>query len=241
MNLKAVVGLLALLTIRAPLAQEYDASVLRASVSPEFFDGLHSKYLRYLAEKLDRKLILTPMPFARRVMALRQGELDIMVGLQRGHEQQDEFVYVQPPYERLRHTFFVRDGEQSRLSSFAQLKGMSVGVTIHAKYYEAFSQLPDLALVQVSSLAQKVALLQKGRIDTFIHYEQSTLPYLEEAGLSQDIVLAEYQPRESKDYFVAISQNSPIVQQLANITDVVVAGIAAGDFARIRNAHYRLR
>lgn len=230
--------LLTLLVALPAGAQEYSNSTLRASVSPEFISGLHRKYLEYLAVKLNRELVILPMSFARRVKALRMGELDIMVGLQHGHNPNDEFIYIQPPYERLRHAFFVLASEQHRLQRFEQLGELSIGITRHAQYFDRFSGATDLALVEVSSLAQKVGLLRKGRIDTFLHFEHSAHPYLKRMAWEQEVVLAPYQPAQFKDYFVAISARSPIILVQSVITQVVIDGVEAGDFARIRQAHY---
>ena len=47
-------------------------------------------------------------------------------------------------------------------------------------------------MVPVTSLKQKIGLLQKGRIDTFIHFQESVLPTLRSMGLEQEIVLADF-------------------------------------------------
>lgn len=39
-------------------------------------------------------MVIIPMLFARRIKALRKGEIDIMVGLQQGHEESMDFTYL---------------------------------------------------------------------------------------------------------------------------------------------------
>lgn len=60
-------------------------------------------------------LEITPIPLARRIQELRKGNLDLMVGIRRDSEEEDEFIYVLPSYEKLRHTFLYE--RMTRISS----------------------------------------------------------------------------------------------------------------------------
>tara|TARA_R110002153_G_scaffold13189_6_gene49313 strand:+ start:135 stop:902 length:768 start_codon:yes stop_codon:yes gene_type:complete len=216
----------------------FSQEVIRSSVSEEFMNGLQAKYLRNIAKHMDMEIEIVPMPFARRIREFRKGKLDILVGMQRVDEKQDEVVYIYPSYETLRHTFFVKKENLSKLQSFDDLKKLSVGVTRHAKYFALFNQEPDLKMVSVSTLKQKVQLLMKGRINTFIHFQESTLPLITRMGLQNDIVLADYQPIEMNDYYVTISQNSPLFDKKHLLESAVRDAIAADEFATIRREHY---
>lgn len=216
----------------------FGQEVLRASVSEEFMNGLHTKYLKNIARHMNMDIEIFPMPFARRVRELRQGNLDIMVGLQREDDNQDEVVYISPSYETLRHTFFVNKEDLDKLQNFSDLKKLNIGVTRHAKYFEKFNQEPDLIMVPVSTLRQKVELLKKGRINTFVHFQESALPLINKMGLQNDIVLADYQPIEMNSYYVTISQNSPLIAKKHLFEAAVRDAIAEHEFATIRREHY---
>jgi ABC-type amino acid transport substrate-binding protein len=215
--------------------------VIRSSVSKEFINGLQVKYLKNIAKHMNMDIEIIPMPFARRIKELRQGNLDMLVGLQRESGLHDEVVYITPSYETLRHTFFVRNEDFGQLQSFDNLKKLSIGVTRNAKYFEKFNQETNLIMVPVSTLSQKIALLQKGRIDTFIHFQESALPLIHSLGLQNDIVLAEYQPIEVNSYYVTISLNSPLYAKKELFESAVKEAIAAHEFATIRREHYRLK
>jgi polar amino acid transport system substrate-binding protein len=45
--------------------------------------------------------------FSRRLRELGQGKIELLVGLQREDDKQDEMVYLKLSHETLRHTFFV--------------------------------------------------------------------------------------------------------------------------------------
>ncbi|ABG41056.1 amino acid ABC transporter substrate-binding protein, PAAT family [Paraglaciecola sp. T6c] len=219
-------------------AISYGQYVIQSSVSKEFINGLQVKYLKNIAKHMNMEIEIIPMPFARRIRELREGNLDLLVGLRRVDGEQDEVVYIKPSYETLRHTFFVRKSDENQLLSFTDLRKLNIGVTRNAKYFERFNQETDLVMVPVSTLLQKIELLKKGRIDTFIHFQESALPRINDMGLQNDIVLAQYQPIEVNNYYVTISQNSPLFKHKHLVEAAVRKAIKDDEFATIRREHY---
>jgi ABC-type amino acid transport substrate-binding protein len=212
--------------------------IIRSSVSQELENGLHAKYVNYISTKMDMSLEITPMPFARRIQELRKGNLDLLVGIRRDSEEEDEFIYVLPSYEKLRHTFFIRKDDKNQLNNSSQLLNHTIGVTRHAKYSAKFSEQEGFVLVNISTLKQKIKLLMKNRIDTFIHYQESTLPVLVEMGLQNDIIHANFQPIEYHSYYVAITKKSRLFPHIKKLQSVIRQGIKDKDFANIRQQHY---
>jgi len=216
----------------------FGQEVIRTSVSEEFIDGLQAKYLKNIAKHMNMPIEIIPMPFARRMREFRQGKLDILVGLQRENDIQDEVVFITPSYETLRHTFFIRKENKDKLQSFSDLKNLSIGVTRHAVYFKLFNQEQDLIMVPVSTIRQKVELLMKGRISTFVHFQESAIPFINKMDLKNEIVLADYQPIEVNNYYVTISSNSALIDKKHLFELAVRDAIANNEFAAIRLEHY---
>lgn len=219
-------------------AQQTEITELKASVGEGLRHGLHAKYLRYLAEKLDLSLTIIEMPFARRVKEFREGHLDIFIGVQRVEEKQDEFLYIYPPYETLSYRFYAKPSVAENVDVIDDLAGLRIGINKHARYYSEFDQLESLQKVHVSKLHDKINLLQNDRLDVFIRYQESTDHYLTQQGLDSQIVKTSYQPENVNYYYVAVSSHSPLKHRLQEITNIVSQGVANGDFADIRKQHY---
>ena len=115
---------------------------------------------------------------------------------------------------------------------------MIIGVTRHARYFEKFNDERDLVMVPVSTIRQKVELLKKGRISTFVHFQESTFALINQMGLQNEIVLADYQPIEVNNYYVTISRNSSLMNKKNLIEAAVRDAIANDEFASIRLEHY---
>lgn len=212
--------------------------VIKSAVSPEFPKGLHAKYLTYLANKADMELTLFPIPFARRVVALKKGEIDIMVGIKSTYADSSDLVFLQPAYERLRGAYFVRADETKTLQHESQLRDIIMGISIQDEKIMALARQPFKEVVPVTNLKQKIHLLKKRRVDSFMHFESSALAMIATEGLAQDIVRAPYQNQEYEYYHFAVGRSSPLLLHWEKLETLIAQGVAAGDFLSIRLQHY---
>lgn len=220
----------------------YSPSVLAnitSSVSPEFPNGLHRQYLNYIANKMNMKLDVQPMPFARRLKQLEIGKLDILVAVIKRTEANSNLIYLKPSYEQVSSSFFVLKRNQHRLTKSSDLKDMVVAITYNAMYFTEFQQIEELSKIPVSSLEQKIKLLQKGRVGTFVHYQQSTLSTLSKMNLADEIVLADFQSKAYEDHYFVITEMSALYPYKAKLEQIIKQGMAEGDFAQIRRNYYQ--
>lgn len=231
------IGLLSLLINSYSLADE-SATIIRSSVSPEFPDGLHYKYLKYVANKMDMALNIYPMPFARRLRSLETGEIDIMVGVRRVQSKEYDFVFLEPHYEVQSVSLFVRQAEVERFQSDDDLRGSTIGVTNNGTLINEWGFYNGIKIVEVSRLSQKIGMLLKGRLDGFSHFEKSTLDMLADLESFELVKKARYQPPISFEYYFAISSQSELIGQVDALEQVIKTGFDSGHFAKIRAAHY---
>lgn len=211
---------------------------IRSAVSPDFLDGLHGKYLHYIAKKMNMKLDIKPLSFARRLRALKKGELDLLVGLQIPQRQSTRIIYIEPPYQELASTVFMRVQEAEQVNKYQDLKDLRIAITEKVTYFDQFDNDRKLSKVTVDSLQQKIHLLTMQRVDAFIHNKDSTQATLKSMGLTNQVVTASYQPEQVRQYHFAISRTSFLGSHHKAIVNVVEQGINNGDFQRIREQHY---
>lgn len=214
------------------------ADKMKSSVSPDFPDGLHTQYLQYLADKMELQLEIQPMPLARRLKYINIGRIDVLVSVIKRPMQQKNFVYIEPAYEQLVSNFFILKKNKRKLNQLDDLTKLVVGVTTDAKYFEQFDNLQGVNKIGVTSLKQKILLLSKKRIHTFIHYKHSTLPMLKKMNLDSEVVLANYQPELAESHYFIMSKQSKFYRRLAEFEQVVKTGLSNGDFAKIRENYY---
>lgn len=215
-------------------------AVIKSSVSPEFVNGLHRQYLTYIANKLGAKLDIQPMPFARRLKQLKVGKLDILVAvIKRNEEAASTLVYLEPSYEQLASSFFILKQHQGLLNNANELQNLIIATTFNAKYFTHLELFERVNKIEVASLEQKIRLLQKKRVDAFLHYLPSALSTLQRMGLTDEIVQSKYQPSTFEDHYFVITEDSPLFGQKKQLEQIIATGIAQGDFAQIRQNYYQ--
>lgn len=213
-------------------------ALLRSAVSPQFPDGLHKKYLEYIAEQLDATLDSPVMPFARRLKALEMGQLDIMLGLGELRDNNPYILLIHPSYETVKQALFVLKDQQHKVKDQQSFEQLLVASTRAGSYSLLIQRLPADHRVEVEYITQKIELLVYGRVNAFVHYPGSATNKIEELGYSGQIVMADYQPLMEHKLFVAVSKQSPWLSKREAIGKVVEVGLANGDFARMRQQHY---
>lgn len=213
--------------------------VLRSAVSTNFPDGLHTHYLAYIANKLGVKSEVATMPYARRLLSVDNGTLDIMVGVSNTAPIGENTDRIEPAYESLSVAIFVLAGNESTINSIDSFHQYNISVTRNSSRQTILQHIPDNHIIPAVSLEQKIELLLKGRIDSFMHVKQSTLTTLITQNLYTKIRLADFQPPKEYEQHVVINKNSWLYQRKGDLEQIIRDGVAKGDFAHIRYRFYK--
>jgi len=238
--LKAVVRLiLCTTTLLSYTAIANEPYVIKAALSREFKQGLHHQYLTYLAEKLGMEIQITTMPFARRMMELKKGNLDLIVGLQYSKSRAKDLIFIFPAYEKLSFRYFTLTQNTEEIQSNNDLIGKTIGVIRGAKYFPSFEQNTELQKYSFNNLRTNIDMLMLGRIDIFVHYEESTALMLKTMKVDHLIAKTNHQPKHTHEHYLAISKNSPLAAKTEQLEDIIERAISQQDFIKLRLEHYQ--
>jgi ABC-type amino acid transport substrate-binding protein len=212
---------------------------IKSSVSAEFPDGVHFKYLTFLADELDMELAITHMTYNRRITSLRSGVIDIMTGLRSTFPENGDFVYLQPSYTSTSNAYFIRNDQRTRLSTIRDLDGKTIAITANDKPYISALEKLGAKVVVILSLEQKIKLLQRKRIDAFEHVQSSGLSEIAKKGLSEQIIVAPYKTASVNHFHFALSTGSELMSRKSEIEAIIARAVEMGTFAKIRAEHYK--
>ncbi len=219
--------------------QANEPYVIKAAVAKEFKDGLHSSYLKYIAKQLGMEINITTMPFARRIIEVKKGNLDLIIGLHHTKERASDLIFILPAYEQLSFRFFSLNENATAIGSYNNLGGKMIGVIRGAKYFSAFEHDKELKKYPLKNLKTNIDMLLLGRIDLFVHYEESTIPMLKLMKVDHLITKTKHQPNHSDDHYLAISKSSPLAIKRQQLMAIVERGIRQQDFIQLRLEHYQ--
>ena len=242
-SLLSIITLMVLVTSSATTfgleTSKADKPTIKSSVSAEFPQGIHYKYLNYLANELDMNLEITHMTYNRRVISLRNGVIDIMTGIRDTYSENGEFIYLHPSYTSTPNAFFIRNDNEVKLTQKSDLNGKRIAITANDKPYVSALESIGAEVVIVPTFDQKIKLLQRKRIDVFEHVKSSAISLLEQKGLSEQIVLAEYKSPFINTFHFAISTKSPLIERRTEIEEIIAKAVENGVFKKLRAEHYQ--
>ncbi|MCV2883378.1 transporter substrate-binding domain-containing protein [Aestuariibacter sp. AA17] len=209
-----------------------------SAVSPEFPNGLHAKYVQYIASELKVPIHIQLIPFARRLRELDNGSLDILVGVSSLRKIGPNTILIHPEYESLGMSLFVNKGNPANIHSPDDIKNKAIAITRGSKISDVFPTLREADVIEVDTLEQKIAMVEKGRIDGFFHLKQATLKVLSDTNKTRSIILSPIEETHHYTLHVALNRHSSLFEHRHTLSQIIKTGVQRGDFEAIRKQHY---
>lgn len=215
--------------------------VMFTSVSTDMEQGPNTILLKAVARELGLEIRFRLAPFKRRLIMMKNGDLDLICGLLFRPEREAYICYITPPYKTRSDTlFFVRTDRAGQIQSYRDLRGLKIGVSRGAGYFLRFDR--DTTLIKEP--AQPINNFNKlllGRLDTVIQSEASGFFLMHSMGVTDKITISPYRfSLENKVYF-GISRKSRMMDSLDRIQPVLEGFIRSGRARAILTGYYTSR
>ena len=125
--------------------------------------GVHITALEKLAKVLDKKLKFINSPnFARCVAMLRQGQVDVIAGLNPS-EERNKFAFYAP--FKAADDLRVVSKEDISIDKYEDFHGKIIGIARGSSYFPRFDKDNSLKKITIQNVRIGFSLLLKGRID----------------------------------------------------------------------------
>lgn len=142
-------------------------------------------------------------PWARCINLIESGQIDLLAGLSKTEQRQSHLLYLEPPIfsQKASYSFYVKDPKVV-IESYSDLSGLVVGKLRGSQHFMKFDQDNNLNIVNATDIETLFSLLKTGRIDAFIHVNETIAPYLLEYDPEHSVIQSSFiQEVESKGYF----------------------------------------
>lgn len=158
--------------------------------------GISVDLARATLRAMDCEAKFVEMPWARAVIELQAGRLDILPSMLRTPER-EKMAYFSRPYNRSPNVLFIRTqvASQYRLKSLAEIIGtpFKLGAQIGVAYGPEYNHLATRAdfqerITAITSRRSAWKMMELQRIDGIISDEVSALVELQQLGLSNAVV-----------------------------------------------------
>ncbi len=236
------IGVMALLIV-VLFYQTHDLSaregILISSVAEEYANGLHSRILQAIARNLRMELVMKYTSFARRLVFLDEGKIDICIGIYKTPEREKYIHFIQPPYRiNSNKYFFVLKENKSLLQKYEDLYHLDIGTSINSLYFERFDNDRKLSKVKVKTTEQRFRMLLLNRIDVVINSYLGGQAIVNKLGIDDKVEIADYYHSETRSVHVGVSRKSPLIKKLNVIEPAIKKMINDGEITRISDDYY---
>ncbi len=222
------------------LSSAFSAESFRSAVSPEHAHGIVAHIIEKVADRLDLSVEMRLAPFARRMCWMKTGKIDLMGGLLKRKEREAYIYFVTPPYvAENRKVFYMRRGDESRLTCYEDLYQMIIGTKIGSRYFPRFDNDRRLKKEPVGNVEQNFQKLLAGRIDVVIYGNRSGHSILVEMGIVDQVRTSRYAYTQINPVYIGISRSSPLMAQKDRIENGIRQMVDGGEMARIIRDYYK--
>jgi len=155
-------------------------------------------------------------------------------------EERNQYLYYSEPYLESYIRFIKKKDKKFDFESFADLKGMMIGIVADYAYDETFNQSRDLIKISERNLIQNLLKLTQGRIDLTLD-DELVLQY--EINQYMPNSMAELQllpkPLAVRGIHIGVSRENPDHEKIAAAFDKAIAAMKKdGSYDLIVSKHY---
>lgn len=159
------------------------------------------------------------MPYARALHETAQGDVDGCWNVTRQQSTLDQYLLHQTPLFQARASFYYHDNVQSYRSVADIPDDTVVGVILGYEYGDLYEQHKQrFKLVEVSTHGQLIQLLDAGKLDVAIFFDDVLAYYLRKPEFQQ-VKLLRGHTNHVSDIFVAFTKNKTRSVELATALD----------------------
>lgn len=191
------------------------------------------------AAKFGAKVIGNKVPFARRLLQLKNGKIDLLAGLLKDSVREEYAYYLSTPYKQKTNKIFImRKGEGTRLQTYEDLYNLSVGVQIGSKYFNRFDTDDKIIKYASTDDESRIRMLLYRRFDALIHTEVYGTNIIRNLGLQNEIEIAPYKYTKHNPVYIAISKKSDLYKKKAELEKVFSEMVTSGEIDEVIQSYF---
>lgn len=185
-------------------------------IKGEAMDGINAEVLQQIFHGMNLQLKIRECPWQRCLSELREGKIDVILGLFKTPERESLYYFCDPPYkDRSNKAFYLRKGEGHRVQSYEDLYSLNaIGVTRGYKNFRRFDHDQKLKKEFVTNHLQNIKKLIGKRLDAFIQTEEAADYLIKTEGYADHIEKAPYIYDNIHPSYFAISRQSPYMSRI---------------------------
>lgn len=208
-------------------------------IQEEQTKGIDDDLLQQVAQHLGVNIQYVRCPWARCLLMMRKGELDLMMDLAWREERAEYIDYVHPAYFSCNTRFYIRKEGDVLLLSEADLAPLTIGMVLESAYYPAFDQNTTLNKRKLPQESALLPLLAAKRIHTYIGTDCQADYELNNSQWKGLFVKAPYNPEHRTAIYMGLSKASAWQSRKPEIEAALIKVLEAGFEQQVLQKYYQ--
>ena len=193
-------------------------------------EGPDIEVAKKIAEKLSLTLEFRHAPFIRCLAWMKEGSIDMMMGLLKNEEREAYIHFIEPYYKsKSNKSFYVLKGNKNLITKYEDLYGLKIGVKRGAKYFPQFDEDKKLNKFPVNDYKQNFEKLIAKRIDTFIITKDQGEYLINKLGYQGFFEEAAFSFIKKNFVYIGISKKSHLLNQTSQANKIIATMIQNGE------------
>jgi len=231
-----------LITLSACLNASHPALILGAEDSwPPYSDklgqGISTNIVKAAFAKSGLETQVVVRPYARVLQDVKAGALDAGYNVTRQQNTEQDFIFGKEPILQASAYWYFRTDTPPPATTITKLPdGYKVGGIIGYEYGDTYeTERHRFKEVRVPRQAQLIKMLQQGRVDAALMFEEEANQTLKEMGLSNNAI-QKGMFNHTSDIYLAFSRKKPHSQELAQKFDQGIKKLKeTGEYKQLLN------
>lgn len=184
--------------------------------------GADIELAKYIAQKLNRELVIKSMAFTTILSDLDSKKSDLGIsGFTSTPERRANYAFSLGYYDQGEgsQTLVIKTSDVEKYTNIASFNQASVKVAVQSGTYQAEiaqEQLPEANLVQVEDLANALTLLESGTYDAVVMASSPALAMIQGKNNLQ-LAPCQFEAEDSAFYVIATKNNTELIAQVDEI------------------------
>ncbi|MDY0747805.1 transporter substrate-binding domain-containing protein [Paucibacter sp. R3-3] len=216
---------------------------LRGEAGTEEHGGVYTEIVRELARRVGRRLEIVDCPYKRCLRLMETGQADLAIGVIETRERDVYMKFLRTPHRShsADRVFYVRAGDASRIRSYSDLYGLTIGVANGGVYFERFDSDARLTKEVAADNATNFQKLMLHRVDAVAIAEDQAAALRSEMHLESQLEPAQLHIPDLSTRSVAVSKRSKAMAMLPALEKAMHDMRSDGTLAALYDRHYYTR
>lgn len=145
--------------------------IIRVGNDAVGFEGYSWDVLRESFHEMGYTIHLSITPWARAMMNVKNGQVDILFPTGKNTERQGIFFYSEEPINQINFIVYVRADNPTEWNSLESLKGGTIGVNRGWNFGDRWKATTGIKTYAVDTILQGFEMLNAKRLDGLLGYE----------------------------------------------------------------------